>query len=125
MKVLIQIVITAVLCYLTELFLPTWCIPICAAAVAAIWHTHHVSAFMSGFVAVGLLWMLMATAIDAKTSAILSAKLAPLFGLKSATALILLTGFVGGALGGLGALSGQQIRHLLTYKEPKKPRRRY
>ena len=125
MKISIQIAMTAILSYLTELFLPTWCIFICAAAVATICHTSSVSAFISGFVAVGLLWTLMATVIDAKTNAILSTKMAPLFGLQSATTLILLTGLVGGIMGGLGALSGQQIRTLLAHKEPKRPLRRY
>ena len=74
---------------------------------------------MGGFTAISLLWMIVATLIDVRTNAILSTKIAPLLGFQSSTLLILLTGLVGGMVGGLGALSGQQLRALLNQKESK------
>jgi hypothetical protein len=63
--------------------------------------------------------------IDVRTNSILSTKIAPLLGFQSATLLILLTGLVGGLVGGLGALSGQQIRTLFTQQKPGPVMRRY
>jgi len=125
MKFLIQVVLTILLSYIAEQFLPWWTIGICAAIVAMGLTLNKITAFLGGFTAISLLWMIVATLIDVRTNAILSTKIAPLLGFQSATLLILLTGLVGGIVGGLGALSGQQVRTLLTQKEPRQVNRRY
>lgn len=125
MKFLIQIILTVFLSYMAEQCLPWWTIGICAALVAMGLTLSNMTAFLGGFTAISLLWMILATLIDVRTNAILSTKIAPLLGFKSGTLLILLTGLVGGIVGGLGALSGQQVRRLLTQKKSKQVRRRY
>ena len=125
MKFLIQVVLTVLLSYIAEQFLP-WCtIGICAAVVAMGLPLNRITAFLGGFTAIGLLWMVAATRIDVHTNSILSTKIAPLLGFQSSTLLILLTGLVGGMVGGLGALSGQQIRALLTQQKPRPVTRKY
>jgi hypothetical protein len=125
MKFLIQIILTVFLSYMAEQCLPWWTIGICAALVAVGLTLSNITAFLGGFTAISLLWMILATLIDVRTNAILSTKIAPLLGFKSGTLLILLTGLVGGIVGGLGALSGQQVRKLLTQKKSKQVRRKY
>lgn len=125
MKFLIQVVLTILLSYLAEQCLPWWTIGICAAVVAMGLPLNRITAFWGGFTAIGLLWMIVATLIDARTNGILSSKITPLLGFQSATLLILLTGLVGGLVGGLGALSGQQIRTLFTQQDPGPVMRRY
>jgi hypothetical protein len=125
MKFLIQIILTVFLSYVAEQCLPWWTIGICAALVAMGLTLSNMTAFLGGFTAISLLWMILATLIDVRTNAILSTKIAPLLGFKSGTLLILLTGLAGGIVGGLGALSGQQVRKLLTQKKSKQVRRRY
>ena len=125
MKFLTQVVLTALLSYIAEHFLPWWAIGICAAIIAMGLNLNKITAFLGGFTSISLLWMITATSIDVHTNSILSTKIAPLLGFKSSTLLILLTGLVGGIVGGLGALSGQQLRALLTQKESKQIRRMY
>ncbi len=125
MKFLIQVALTALLSYITAQFLPWWSLVICAAIAAMGLDLSKAAAFLGGFVAISLLWMLVATFIEAKTNAILSSKIAPLLGFQSSISLILFTGLLGGIVGGLGALSGQQIGIRLLHKEPKEVVRRY
>jgi hypothetical protein len=125
MKFLIQVVLTVLLSYVAEQCLPWWTIGICAAVIAMGLPLNRITAFLGGFTAIGLLWMIVTTLIDVRTNGILSAKIAPLLGFQSATLLILLTGLVGGTVGGLGALSGQQIRALLMQQKPRPIARRY
>jgi len=122
---MIQVVLTILLSYMAEQYLPWWTISICAAAVAMGLPLNRITAFLGGFTAISLLWMIVATLIDVRTNSILSTKIAPLLGFQSATLLILLTGLVGGLVGGLGALSGQQIRTLFTQQKPGPVMRRY
>ncbi|MFM2428760.1 MAG: hypothetical protein RL012_644 [Bacteroidota bacterium] len=122
---MIQVVLTVLLSYVAEQFLPWWTIGICAAIIAMCLTLNRIAAFLGGFTAISLLWMIVATSIDVRTNAILSTKIAPLLGFQSSTLLILLTGLVGGMVGGLGALSGQQLRALLTPKKPEQFRRKY
>ena len=116
MRFIIQVVLTCLLGYVAEQFLPWWVISFCAFTVAIGLSMNSVSAFLGGFTANSLLWMIVATTIDVRTSSIISTKIAPLLGFQSSTLLILLTGLVGGTVGGMGALSGQQLRTLLVKK---------
>ncbi|MHA7878047.1 MAG: hypothetical protein ACX93T_03990 [Bacteroidota bacterium] len=125
MKFLIQVGLTILLSYIAAQYLPWWAIGICASVVAMGLTLNKITAFLGGFTAISLLWMTAATLIDVRTNAILSAKIAPLLGFQSSTLLILLTGWIGGMVGGLGALSGQQLRALLTSKKPMGHKRRY
>lgn len=77
------------------------------------------TSFMSGFTAISLLWMLKAAIIDVQTNSILSIKIAPIFHLSHPTSLVLLTGLVGGMVGGLSAWSGHHLQKFYTFKEEK------
>ncbi len=117
MRFILQVVFTALLSYLIELWLPSWCIVVGAAIVAIVIRNHGAISFFSGFVAVSLLWMSKATMIDVYTNSILSTKMVTLFGFQRPIVLILMTGLVGGILGGLGSLIGQQLYKLFQKKQ--------
>ena len=112
MKSIFQILCTVLISFLAEQWLPWWSVVICAALVAASLPVTQWAAFKGGFGAISLLWMLRAVMIDVKTKANLSTKMATLFGLPGPVALILLTGLIGGFVGGMGAWSGQLLRNM-------------
>jgi hypothetical protein len=116
MRFILQVLITALLCYFIELSLPSWAIVVCIAMVAILVHNHAAASFFSGFVAISLLWMLKAAMIDVYTNSIISTKIIPLLGFQRPIILILLTGLVGGLLGGFCSLIGQQIYKILQKK---------
>lgn len=124
-KFLFQVILTALLSYVVEQFLPWWTIGGCAGLVAMGFSLNKRTAFGGGFAAISLLWTLAAISIDVQTSAVLSTKLAPLLGFQRTSLLILLTGLVGGIVGGLGALSGHQLRVYMLQKDPDRLMRRY
>ena len=115
MKFIISIILTALLAFVIDLYLPWWGIAIAAFFVAALIHQRPGYSYLSGFLGVFLLWILLSLLIDIKNQGILSKKIATLLPLGgSVFLLMLLTALIGGIVGGLGALSGSYIRKLKT-----------
>jgi hypothetical protein len=110
MKTILQIIFTTLLSYIIQKFLPWWSVTICAGIIALFNSNTRFAAFWGGFVGVSLLWMGYATYIDIESHSILSQKVLSLFYVKSVSALIILTGCIGGIVGGMGALCGQLLR---------------
>jgi hypothetical protein len=111
MKFLVAIVLTALLAFISGLFLPWWGIAITSLLVAAIIHQKGGKAFLSGFLGVFLLWAGLAWWIDMQNNGVLSKKIAavlPLGG--NSIVLILVTGLIGGLVAGLAAMSGSYLR---------------
>jgi hypothetical protein len=111
MKFLVAVILTALLAFATGLFLPWWSIAIVALLIAILINQAAGIAFLSGFLGVFLLWGLLAWWINMKNEGILASKIAsvlPLGG--SAVALILVTGIIGGLVGGFAAMSGSYLR---------------
>ena len=111
MKFISAVFLTAVLSFISGLFLPWWFIAVVALLVAVLVHQHAGKAFLSGFIGAMILWVFLAWWIDIKNNGVLSKKIAqvlPLGG--SAFLLILVTGIIGGLVAGLGAMSGSYLR---------------
>lgn len=119
MKFIAKIILTASLCYVAELFFPWWTVAVCAFAVNVFLPTKGFNAFLSGFLGVGLLWLVFAWLIDMETSSLLTEKISTLFTLSNSTLLVALTGLVGGLVGGFAAMSGSMFRNLRQSEEPK------
>ena len=119
MKFIAKLVITAASCYVAELFFPWWIIAVCAFVVNLFLPTKGFNAFLSGFLGVGLLWLLFAWLIDLNTSSLLSDKVARLFELSNTSVLVAATGLVGGLVGGFAAMSGSLFRNLRQSEDPK------
>ena len=111
MKFLTATILTALLGFISGLFLPWWGIAITSLLVAILVHQRGWKAFLSGFLGLFLLWAALAWWIDMKNNGILSAKIAavlPLGG--NPVLLILVTGLVGGLVAGFAAMSGSFLR---------------
>lgn len=111
MKFLTATILTALLAFISGLFLPWWGIAIAALLVAVIVHQKAGMAFLSGLLGVFLLWTGLAWWIDMKNNSVLSHKVASVLPLGGNTLiLIALTGLVGGLVAGFAAMSGSYLR---------------
>ncbi len=111
MKFLTAIILTALLSFISGLFLPWWGIAIAALLVAAIVHQKAGKAFLAGLLGVFLLWAGLAWWIDMKNNGVLSQKVASILPLGgSGIALIVVTGLIGGLVAGLAAMTGSYLR---------------
>jgi peptidoglycan/LPS O-acetylase OafA/YrhL len=105
-----QTFFTIVLCFIFQYFLPWWTLVFGAAVAGYYFGNKGWVAFLSGLVAVGILWAVMAMVIDAQTQSILTEKVAKLFPTKTPGLLILLTAFIGGLPAGFAALTGALVK---------------
>ena len=110
MKFVITILLIALLSFCSGLFLPWWGFAMVTFAVSALLPQRPILAFLSGFLALFLLWGGLAWFLDAANNGILSGKIArilPLGG--SSVLLILVTALIGAIAGGGAALSGSYL----------------
>lgn len=111
MKFIIAFILTALLSYAAAFYFPWWSIAVAAFVVAALVPQKPFKAFLSAFIAVFLLWAILAFIIDANNNHILSERISQLLmKVKSSLLLIAVTGFVGGITAGFAALSGSYLR---------------
>ncbi len=113
MKFFSSIILSALLAYGFGLFttLPWWSFAISSFVVALTIHQTPFKSFLSGFLGVFLLWAILATVIDINNEHILSTKVAQILPLGgSYITLIILTGFIGGLVSGLAALTASYTR---------------
>lgn len=113
MKFIVSVILTAFLAFVTGLYgdLPWWLFAVTSLIVGVAVPQKPGKAFLSGFLALFLLWVLLASMKDMANHHLLSVKVAkvlPLGG--SYIALILVTGIVGGLVSGLAALTGSYAR---------------
>lgn len=111
MKFLVAIILTALLAFISGLLLPWWGIAITSLIVAVLVHQKPGKAFLSGYLGLFLLWGGLALWVDIRNNGVLSHKIAsvlPLGG--NTTYLLLLTGFIGGLIAGMAAMSGSFLR---------------
>ena len=114
MRFLVALLFTALLSYAASLFFPWWIIAVTSFVVAALVPQKAGLAFISGFVALFLLWGIQATIMDVANHHILSAKVAQLLPLGgSYIALLLLSAFIGGLVAGSAALTGSLARKMI------------
>jgi hypothetical protein len=111
MKYIISILLTAILSFLTGLFLPWWSIALACFIVSLLIRQKPAQSFLSGFLGVFLLWEILAWWIDNKNDSILSQKIAQIIPLGGSTVLlILLTSVTGAIVGGFSALAASYLR---------------
>jgi predicted membrane-bound spermidine synthase len=108
MKFLIKIAISIILCAILQYFLPWWTIAIGTFVIAFIFDDKGLPSFMAGFLAVGLLWIGVSGYISFITDSVLTTRLNQLLPINS----FVITGLVGGLVGGFGALTGSLVRKL-------------
>ena len=110
MKFLISTLLIVLLSFLSGLYLPWWGIALAAFLVSALVPQRPGLSFLSGFLALFLLWASLAWAMDAANNSILSVKIAQILPLGgSSFLLILVTALVGALVGGGAALTASYL----------------
>jgi hypothetical protein len=111
MRFFIAFILTALLSFSWALFFPWWVIAVAAFIVAAVIPQPRLKAFICAFLSLFILWGGQCILIDTNNAHLLSRKIAEIlpFG-GSYIAVILFTAFLGGLIGGLGALTGSFLR---------------
>ena len=120
MKFWLSVLLIAALSFAACLFLPWWVIAIAGFVVALIIPQGAWRSFLSGFIALFLLWAVMSFIISSANDHLLAHKIALLFiRMDNPVLLILLTGFIGGLVAGLGSLTGSFLhKKKADYKIP-------
>ncbi len=107
MRFIISIILTAGLSYVLCLFLPWWSIALAAFVVSAFIPQRGFASFISGFIALFLLWGFLSWTINAANHEILAHRVSMLV-LKndSTVVLILMTSLIGAIVAGFAAWAG-------------------
>lgn len=110
-KFLVNTLLIALLCFVGGLFFPNWIIAPIAFVVSLLLPMRPPLAFLSGFLALFLLWGGLALAANLANGGILATRIALLLPLSgSSYALILVTALVGALVGGGGALTASYLK---------------
>jgi len=109
MKFLKTVVAILLISYLLGFLLPWWAPAVAAFLVALILPQKAGISFLSGFVGVGLYWLLHALISDLQNEHILSLRMAALFGLPGTVSFLVVTTFLGAIIGGLSAWAASLI----------------
>ncbi|GHN02920.1 hypothetical protein WSM22_44090 [Cytophagales bacterium WSM2-2] len=104
MKFLFQLIVTAVGCFAAQYFLPWWTMAIVAFVAGYSFQNKGAVSFIAGFIAVALLWLLMAYQIDVASQSLLTEKMNKIFPLNVFILMVVVGGFVGGFAALTGAL---------------------
>ncbi|MEM1322840.1 MAG: hypothetical protein AAGG75_21425 [Bacteroidota bacterium] len=114
MKFLFGLISTALLTWLLlgTLGLPWWTMALIAGLVGALIGENGFKSFLYGFLAIFMLWGVMAWMANTANEGLLAARLGELFGGLSSNLLILATALIGALVGGMGALSGSLAAQL-------------
>ncbi|GAC1431600.1 MAG: hypothetical protein NVSMB7_07610 [Chitinophagaceae bacterium] len=113
MKFIASIFLTALLSFVICLYMDWWAIAIAAFIVAIFIHQKPAKSFLTGFIALLLLWGGLSWWIDMKNEHLLSHKLAAVFPFGgSAFVMILVTALIGALVAGFASLAGSYAREL-------------
>lgn len=111
MNLFIRIFLIMMISSISQYFLPWWTSLIVALAVETALGKGDGTSFFSGFYGVSIPWMALSAYIDMNNGSILSKQILSLFHLPQYSAvMIVLTGLIGGIVGGLGSQTGGWIK---------------
>ncbi len=111
MKFSVSVFLMALLSFATCLYLPWWSTAFVSFIVSVVIPQSPLRAFLSGFIALFLLWAILAWVISASNDNILAHKVSLLIiGMDSPLILILLTGLIGAMIAALASLAGSFLQ---------------
>jgi len=112
MKFFNSVLLTALLSFIAGIYFSYWWFfAVIAFLVALLIHQRGFKAFSAGFLALFILWFVLAFWMDLANEGVLSVKIASLLPLGgSKWLLMIVTAFVGGLVAGFAALSGSYLR---------------
>ena len=110
MKFLLIVFFIALLAFVGGIYFPWWTIAVAAFLVNALWRQRPFYAFIAGFLAVFLLWGILAYVISVRNEHLLAHKISLLI-IKAdqPLMLVLLTALIGGVVAGFAALTGSLL----------------
>jgi hypothetical protein len=112
MKFIFQVLAIMIVAFVLELFLPWYYIAVAAFIGGYILKSK--ANFLAGFLAIGILWSLYALLQSSVPSSLppndLADRVAKIFTLPGKEWLILITGIIGGLVGGFAALTGSLLK---------------
>lgn len=117
MKLTIKILLIAVISYFAQQYFPWWSAVATAFLINLLISSPSGKSFLSGFLGIGLLWMVMAVWIDISTDSILTERIAQIVMINDKYLLILATSLIGAIAGGMGGLSGGTFRKMFEKKK--------
>lgn len=113
MKFFISILLIALLSFAASLFMPWWVIAIAAFIVAFAIPQKPWLSFLAGFTALFILWIALSFYISSANDDLLVHKMSVLFiKADNPILLFLVTGLIGGLVGGFGALTGRLLKQI-------------
>jgi len=108
---MVTVLTYAVFSYLGGMVLPWWGFVPVIFLLSAIINQKNLISFLAGFLSIFSLWILLTLIIDTANGHILSERTAMILPFNGSTwLLILVTGLIGGTLGGMAAMSGSLLR---------------
>ena len=112
MKFFNSLLLTALLSFIAGIYISYWWFfAVIAFLVALLIHQRGFKAFFAGFLALFILWFVLAFWMDLANEGVLSVKIASLLPLGGSKRLLMIvTAFVGGLVAGFAALSGSYLR---------------
>ena len=112
MKFFNSFLLTALLSFIAGIYISHWWFfAVVAFLVAALIHQKAYKAFFAGFLALFILWFVLAFWMDLSNEGVLSVKIASILQLDgSKWLLMIVTAFIGGLIAGFAALSGSYLR---------------
>lgn len=113
MKFIISTILIAALAFGLTYVLPWWGFVVGAFIIGAAMNMKGGSSFLSGLLAIALLFGIYSYMLDQENASLLSSKVATMISLPNSIALIIVSALIAGIAGGLGAWSGSQGRKLL------------
>ena len=119
MKFFNSLLLTALLSFIAGIYISYWWFfAVVAFLVAVLIHQRGFKAFFAGFLALFILWFVLAFWMDFANEGVLSVKIASILGLSgSKWLLMIITAFVGGLVAGFAALSGSYLRSTSPKKQ--------
>jgi hypothetical protein len=109
MRFIVKFLLMLALGFVFGLFMPYWSIALAGFLTSYLIYSKGMPSLGVGLLAGGLLWFVMAYTIDTANAHVLSARVGELFKLSSFQ-LVVVTGFLGAVLGGLGSLAGSHLK---------------
>lgn len=115
MNLLLRIALIATLASIAQLFLPWYSIAFVALLVEFVLGKRDATKFFSGFYGIAIPWMALSAYIDVRSESILSVRILDMFKLSQyGFVLVIITGFLGGLIGGSASSLGGWIKEAMA-----------
>jgi len=108
MKFILTLITIAAAAAFAQLYFPWWVITIVCFLIGGIAGMKGFGSFLTGFLAIGLLWGAYAFYLDMETAGIMSGRMAEVLPIENINGqlLVVITGVIGGLVGGMATLTG-------------------